>query len=47
MTLLDNVAQPGSTQWSIVYDLTTGSIRIAMGADYQTIHTLELPLSTP
>jgi hypothetical protein len=47
MNLLDAVSQPGSTQWSIVYDLTTGRIRIAMGADYQTIHTLELPLSTP
>jgi hypothetical protein len=41
MDLLAQVAQ-GNTQWSGVYDLTAGSVIVAMGRDYQDMHTFEL-----
>lgn len=47
LDLLDNVSQPGSTQWSVVYDLSTGSISVVMGRDYTTRHTFQLELSRP
>lgn len=41
MGLLEDVSQAG-TQWSVVYDMTAGAVHIAMGKDYETIHTLGL-----
>jgi hypothetical protein len=43
MALL-NAAKQGSTVWSVVYNLTTGQIDIAMGRDYEDIHTFQLPM---
>lgn len=43
LTLLSEVAQP-DTQWSVVYNQTTGAISIVMGRDYATIHEFQLPL---
>ena len=36
--LLDQVSQPGSTQWSVVYDMSHGDVRVAMGRNYEQIH---------
>jgi hypothetical protein len=47
MDLLSQVSQSGSTQWSAVYDISTGSIQIAMGADYGTVHTFQINLVAP
>jgi hypothetical protein len=41
--LLEDVAQEG-TQWSIVYGFSTGDARVAMGREYDTVHTLHLDL---
>jgi len=41
MELLAGVAQ-SSTQWSIVYQLHTGQISIAMGRSYSEIHSFQL-----
>lgn len=41
LALLADVSQPG-TQWSIVYGLNSGEVNVAMGRDYDTIHTLHL-----
>jgi hypothetical protein len=41
--LLEDVAQEG-TQWSIVYGFSTGDVRVTMGRDYDTVHTLHLDL---
>lgn len=43
MALL-NAAKQGSTVWSVVYNLTTGQIDIAMGRDYEDIRTFQLPM---
>jgi len=32
-----------ATQWSIVYELATGEILLAMDHDYETVHRFELP----
>ncbi len=45
MSLLDDVSQPGSTQWSVVYDLSTGNITVVMGRNYAASYTFQLPLS--
>jgi hypothetical protein len=42
--LLKSVAQEG-TQWSIVYGFSTGDVRVVMGREYGTIHTLHLDLA--
>jgi hypothetical protein len=42
--LLESVTQEG-TQWSIVYGLSTGDVRVAMGRAYDTVHTLHLDLA--
>ena len=39
--LLGGVAQE-STQWSIVYGISTGDVRVAMGLDYDDVHTFHL-----
>jgi len=41
MALLENVSQ-SSTQWSVVYQLHTGQISLAMGRHYSEIHTFQL-----
>jgi predicted choloylglycine hydrolase len=41
MSLLQNTSQD-STMWSVVYNLTTGQVRLAMGKDYEHVHTFEL-----
>jgi len=46
MRLLEQVKQ-GSTVWSIVYDLDTGRIRLAMGRDYDQVHTFQLEMNDP
>ncbi|MBU0492674.1 MAG: linear amide C-N hydrolase [Chloroflexi bacterium] len=43
MTLLADVAQ-GITQWSVVYDMSTGGVRVAMNRQYQNAHDFRLPL---
>jgi hypothetical protein len=41
MDLLAVVAQP-NTQWSVVYNASSGSIDVVMGREYQDLHTLKL-----
>ena len=43
MRLLQNTSQD-STTWSVVYNLTTGQIRLAMGKDYGQVHTFKLKM---
>ena len=44
LSLLGEVAQP-DTQWSVVYNQSTGEINVAMGQDFTTLYTFELPRS--
>lgn len=44
MHLLEAVKQD-STVWSIVYDLSSGHVRVAMGRDYDDVHAFELEMS--
>jgi hypothetical protein len=46
LDLLGRVAQP-NTQWSIVYDMATGGIRVAMHGDYDHTHTQHFSLAEP
>jgi hypothetical protein len=39
--LLGDVAQE-STQWSIVYGISTGDVHVAMGLNYDDVHTFHL-----
>jgi choloylglycine hydrolase len=41
MALLADVAQPG-TQWSVVYDMTTGTVDVVMGYNYDVVYTFQL-----
>jgi predicted choloylglycine hydrolase len=41
MSLLQGVSQD-STVWSVVYNLSTGTIQVAMGRDYEQVHTFKL-----
>ncbi|MEA1976426.1 MAG: C45 family peptidase [Chloroflexota bacterium] len=41
MGLLSDVSQP-STQWSVIYQLHTGQISLAMGRHYSEIHAFQL-----
>jgi hypothetical protein len=41
--LLSAVSQD-ITQWSIVYNISTGSIQVAMGRQYDTMHTFQLEI---
>jgi len=41
MQLLADVAQ-NNTQWSVIYQMSTGTINIAMGQQYQDIHEFQL-----
>ena len=42
LSLLDAVSQPDSTQWSIVYGLNSGEIRVVMGQSYEQVYTFQL-----
>lgn len=44
MTLLSQVAQGDSTQWSVVYGLNTGAIQIATGSAYDQIEAFTLDM---
>jgi hypothetical protein len=44
MDLLWDVSQ-NSTQWSVVYGMTTGEVRVVMGRQYGTLHTFHLSLA--
>jgi hypothetical protein len=45
--LLSEVSQD-NTQWSIVYNMTTGEVNVVMGRDYaQPVHTLHLDQASP
>jgi hypothetical protein len=39
--LLEAVSQSG-TQWSVVYGLSSGEVRVAMAREYDTVHTFHL-----
>jgi choloylglycine hydrolase len=44
MALLASVAQP-STQWSVVYGLSSGDVTVSMGGSYASPHSLHLSLA--
>jgi hypothetical protein len=47
MKLLKDVSQMNTaTQWSIVYNFTTGNINVALGRNYEDVHTFQLELVT-
>ncbi len=46
MQLLSDVKQ-SSTQWSAVYNLSTGDVNVVIGQDYGTMHTFHLDLQLP
>ena len=39
--LLADVSQE-STQWSVVYGMNSGDVNVAMGLEYDDVHTLHL-----
>jgi len=45
MGLLSDVAQ-SNTQWSVVYQMSTGTINVVMGQEYQNIHQFQLDLAS-
>jgi hypothetical protein len=45
MALLEDVAQTG-TQWSVVYEISTGQVNVVMGRSYGNIHTFALEPSS-
>jgi len=44
LDLLTEVAQ-GSTQWSVVYGMSTGDVSVTMGREYDNVHTFPLILA--
>ena len=44
LELLADVSQ-GNTQWSVVYEMSTGDVRAALGRGYADVHTLHLDLA--
>ncbi len=44
LDLLAQVAQ-GSTQWSVVYGLSSGDVQVAMDQRYESAHSFHLPLA--
>ena len=44
LDLLAEVSSQELTQWSIVYGMSTGDINVAMGRQYDNVHTLHLGL---
>ncbi len=45
MSLLQNTSLD-HTVWSIVYNLTTGQIKLALGKDYDQVHSFQLKMKT-
>ncbi len=45
LSLLGEVGQE-STQWSVVYGISTGEVQVVMGRQYDNVHTLDLNQST-
>ena len=45
MALLSEVAQ-GSTQWSVVYGMSSGDVNVVMGQKYDNVHTFPLSLAS-
>lgn len=43
MNLLSEAAQ-GSTQWSVVYGMSTGDVNVTMGREYDNVHAFPLSL---
>ncbi len=43
MRLLADVAQ-NNTQWSVVYQMSSGTINVVMGQEYQDMHQFQLDL---
>ncbi len=46
MQLLADVAQ-NNTQWSVVYQMSNGMIKVAMGQQYRDVHQFQLDLGNP
>ena len=46
LDLLSRVSQD-NTQWSVVYDLSTGQVQVTMGRQYESIHSFRLTLADP
>ncbi|MBN2548537.1 MAG: linear amide C-N hydrolase [Anaerolineales bacterium] len=46
MQLLQNVSQE-NTQWSVVYDMSSGQVQVAIGRSYQQVYTFSLELASP
>jgi hypothetical protein len=46
MQLLAGVAQ-NNTQWSVMYQMSSGTINVAMGQEYQDVHRFQLDLTGP
>lgn len=44
MELLSEVAQ-GSTQWSVVYEMSSGDVNVVMGREHDDMHTFSLSLA--
>ncbi len=44
LDLLADVAQ-GSTQWSVVYGMSTGDVNVVIGQKYDNVHTFPLSLT--
>ena len=44
MSLLADVSQP-NTQWSVVYEMSTGGVNITMGREYNRLNTFHLDLA--
>jgi len=45
MDILKGTSQEGTT-WSVVYNMSTGGINLAMGKDYNDVHTFELSMES-
>ena len=45
MDILQNTSQDHTT-WSVVYNLSTGGINLAMGKDYDQVHSFELSMES-
>jgi hypothetical protein len=43
MGILKSVSLPG-TQWSVIYDMTTGDVKIAMGHNYEVVYSYQLKM---
>lgn len=46
MLLLSDIKQT-STQWSVVYNMSTGDVNVVVGMNYDTVHTFHLDLIKP